>query len=53
MLRAGLKRARHEVGKEVEVKHQPTASGLGYADYVLWDDNGNPLAVIEAKKTSR
>ncbi len=41
-----------EVGKEIEVKHQPTASGLGYADYVLWDDNGNPLAVIEAKKTS-
>jgi type I restriction enzyme, R subunit len=41
-----------EVGKEVEVKHQPSASGLGYADYVLWDDNGNPLAVIEAKKTS-
>jgi type I restriction enzyme R subunit len=41
-----------EVGKEIEVKHQPTASGLGYADYVLWDDNGNPLAVIEAKKTA-
>ena len=41
-----------EVGKEVEIQHQPTASGLGYADYVLWDDNGNPLAVIEAKKTS-
>ncbi|UQD98225.1 DEAD/DEAH box helicase family protein [Bradyrhizobium japonicum] len=41
-----------EVGKEVEVKHQPTTSGLGYADYVLWDDNDNPLAVIEAKKTS-
>lgn len=41
-----------EVGKEVEVKHQPTTSGLGYADYVLWDDNRNPLAVIEAKKTS-
>lgn len=41
-----------EVGKEIEVKQQPTASGLGYADYVLWDDNGNPLAVIEAKKTS-
>src|SRR6185436_15041003 len=41
-----------QVGKEVEVKHQPTASGLGYADYVLWDDNGNPLAVIEAKKTA-
>ena len=41
-----------EVGKEIEVQHQPTASGLGYADYVLWDDNGNPLAVIEAKKTA-
>lgn len=41
-----------EVGKEIEVLHQPTASGIGYADYVLWDDNGNPLAVIEAKKTA-
>ena len=41
-----------EVGKEIEVPHQPTDSGIGYADYVLWDDNGNPLAVIEAKKTS-
>lgn len=41
-----------EVGKEVEVADQPTESGIGYADYVLWDDNGNPLAVIEAKKTS-
>jgi len=40
------------VGKEVEVLHQPTATGLGYADYVLWDDNGNPLAVVEAKKAS-
>lgn len=41
-----------QVGKEVEVDGQPTATGIGYADYVLWDDNGNPLAVIEAKKTS-
>ena len=41
-----------EVGKEVEVTGQPTDSGIGYADYVLWDDNGNPLAIIEAKKTS-
>lgn len=41
-----------EVGKEVEVPHQPTTSGIGYADYVLWDDSGSPLAVIEAKKTS-
>ncbi|SHJ63860.1 type I restriction enzyme, R subunit [Arenibacter nanhaiticus] len=26
-------------------------SGVGYVDYVLWDDNGMPLAVVEAKKT--
>ena len=41
-----------QVGKEIEVDGQPTPTGIGYADYVLWDDNGNPLAVIEAKKTS-
>lgn len=41
-----------QVGKEVALTGQPTASGSGYADYVLWDDNGNPLAVIEAKKTA-
>lgn len=27
------------------------ASGNGYVDYVLWGDNGKPLAVVEAKKT--
>ena len=43
---------RTNVGREVEVHHQPTKSGVGYADYVLWDDDGSPLAVIEAKKTS-
>ena len=40
-----------DVGQEIEVRHQPTDSGLGYADYVLWDHNGKPLAVVEAKKT--
>jgi type I restriction enzyme R subunit len=39
------------VGQEVEVQQQATATGKGYCDYVLWDDNGKPLAVIEAKKT--
>ena len=38
-----------QVGKEVLVDGQPTASGTGYADYVLWDDYGNPLAAIMAK----
>ncbi len=41
-----------EVGQEVDVLHQPTSSGTGAADYVLWADNGKPLAVIEAKKTA-
>jgi type I restriction enzyme R subunit len=41
-----------DVTIEEEVKHQPTTSGIGYIDYVLWDDNGKPLAVVEAKKTS-
>ena len=41
-----------EVSLEEEVPHQPTPSGIGYADYVLWGDNGKPLAVIEAKKTA-
>jgi type I restriction enzyme R subunit len=39
------------VGQEVELPFQPTATGTGYCDYVLWDDNGKPLAVVEAKKT--
>jgi type I restriction enzyme R subunit len=28
-------------------------TGKGYVDYVLWGDNGLPLAVVEAKKASR
>lgn len=37
---------------EIEVKGMPNASGTGYADYVLFGDDGKPLAVIEAKRTS-
>lgn len=42
-----------QVTKEYEVIGQPTQTGKGYCDYVLWDDNGKPLAVIEAKRTRR
>lgn len=42
-----------QVGQEVEILHQTTSTGTGYADYVLWDDNHKPLAVIEVKKTSK
>jgi type I restriction enzyme R subunit len=41
-----------EVGQEVEVGHQPTTTGKGNIDYVLWDDDGKPLAVVEAKRTA-
>lgn len=41
------------VKQEYEVPDQPTDSGIGYADYVLFDDTEQPLAVIEAKKTAR
>jgi type I restriction enzyme, R subunit len=42
---------------EYPVKGMPTAdgknNGSGYVDYVLWADDGKPLAVVEAKRTSR
>ena len=38
--------------EEVEVKGMPNPAGVGYVDYVLYGENGLPLAVIEAKKTS-
>ncbi len=38
--------------EEIEVKGMPNQAGLGYVDYVLYGDNGKPLALIEAKKTS-
>ena len=45
-------------GRELEypVKYMPVTpdnpKGNGFADYVLWDDNGLPLAVIEAKRST-
>ena len=41
-----------EHDREYEVTGMPNDSGLGYADYVLWGDDGRPLAVVEAKKTT-
>ncbi|GER71879.1 hypothetical protein BpJC7_31820 [Weizmannia acidilactici] len=31
----------------------PNQEGKGFADYVLFGDNGKPLAVVEAKRTSK
>lgn len=32
-------------------KKKPTSSGKGFVDYVLWGDDGLPLALVEAKRT--
>ena len=48
-------RAGHEL--EFPVKGMPVSpdnpKGNGYVDYVLWGDDGKPLALIEAKRTSK
>ena len=36
---------------EVELYGMPNKSEVGYADYVLFGDDGRPLAVLEAKRT--
>lgn len=39
--------------REYPIEGMPNSQGVGYADYVLWGDDGKPLAVIEAKRTKR
>jgi type I restriction enzyme R subunit len=34
---------------EYPVEGMPNKTGIGYVDYVLWGDNGLPLALVEAK----
>lgn len=51
-----LEMAGWEIGssclEEVEVKGMPNPKGVGFVDYVLYANNGKPLAVVEAKRTS-
>ena len=42
-----------DIREEVEVEGMPNDTGVGYVDYVFYGDNGKPLAVVEAKRTSR
>ena len=39
--------------REFEVRGMPNTEGNGFVDYVLWGDDGLPLAVVEAKRTRR
>ena len=38
---------------EIEVTGMPNSAGVGYVDYVLFGANGKPLAVVEAKRTTK
>ena len=38
---------------EVEVTGMPNNQGKGFVDYVLWGDDGKPLALKEAKRTRK
>ncbi len=38
---------------EIEVSGMPNNQGVGYVDYVLWGDDGKPLALVEAKRTRK
>jgi type I restriction enzyme R subunit len=42
-----------DVREEVELIGMPNPEGKGYADYVLYGKDGLPLAIIEAKRTSK
>lgn len=37
---------------EIKLDGMPNNEGVGFADYILFDDDNKPLAVVEAKKTS-
>jgi len=39
--------------REFEVSGMPNEKGKGFVDYVLWGDDGKPLALVEAKRTRR
>jgi type I restriction enzyme R subunit len=38
---------------EIEVTGMPSEQGKGFVDYVLWGDDGKPLALVEAKRTKK
>ena len=39
--------------REFEIPGMPNSAGVGYADYVLWGGDGKPLALVEAKRTTK
>jgi type I restriction enzyme, R subunit len=41
------------VNFEVEVAGMANGQGKGFVDYVLWGDDGKPLMLVEAKRTTK
>ncbi len=39
--------------REFAVSGMPNNQGQGFVDYVLWGDDGKPLALVEAKRSKR
>lgn len=39
--------------REWPVTGMPNATGEGFVDYVLWGEDGKPLALVEAKRTKK
>ena len=42
-----------ERDREYEVSGMPNQQETGYVDYVLWGDDGMPLGLVEAKRTTK
>jgi type I restriction enzyme R subunit len=42
-----------ERDREHEVSGMPNQQNTGYVDYVLWGDDGKPLGLVEAKRTTK
>lgn len=43
----------HKQDREYPVTGMPNQQGTGYVDYVLWGADGLPLALVEAKRTTK
>src|ERR1019366_5491009 len=42
-----------ERDREYEVSGMPNQQNTGYVDYILWGDDGSPLGLVEAKRTTK
>ncbi len=41
-----------KAGIEIKVNGMPNKEGIGFVDYILYGNDGKPLAIVEVKKTS-